>query len=113
MTTHEKVFSQVYGSFGRVNRAFEAEYARAQESGKSERGRLPPWYPRPAGWEEVETVPAVGMLEFIVCGDASRNKVQILAGGPGNAIKEIRLPARWDELMEKAGYRPLGEFALP
>jgi|CXWL01.1.fsa_nt_gi hypothetical protein len=111
--THEAIFSQVNGSFGRVNRSFEAEYTRARTSGKSERGRLPPWYPKPAGWEEVETVPAVGMLEFIVCGDASRNKVQILAGGPGNAIKEIRLPARWDELMEKAGYRPLGEFALP
>lgn len=113
VTTHEAIFSQVHGSFGRVNRSFEAEFARAQASGRSEPGRLPPWYPRTAGWEAVETVPAVGMLEFIVCGDASRNKVQILAGGPGNAIKEIRLPAQWDELMEKAGYRPLREFALP
>ncbi|MBW6494116.1 MAG: hypothetical protein K0B16_06105 [Burkholderiaceae bacterium] len=113
VTTHEGIFSQVYGSFGRVNRSFEAEYAKAQASGKSERGRLPPWYPRFPGWEQVETMPAVGMLEFIVCGDPSRNKVQILAGGPGNAIKEIRLPLRWDELMEQAGYRPLREFALP
>ncbi|MDP1650379.1 MAG: hypothetical protein Q8M01_19555 [Rubrivivax sp.] len=113
VTTHEATFSQVYGSFGRVNRSFEAEYARAHASGKSERGRLPPWYPRFPGWEEVETMPAVGILEFIVCGDPSRNKVQILAGGPGNAIKEIRLPASWDELMDKAGYRPLRQFALP
>lgn len=113
VTTHEGIFSQVYGSFGRVNRSFEAEYARAQASGKSERARLPPWYPRFPGWEQVETMPAVGMLEFIVCGDPSRNKVQILAGGPGNVIKEIRLPPRWDELIEQAGYRPLREFALP
>lgn len=113
VTTHEAVFSQVYGSFGRVTRSFEAEYARARASGKSERGRLPPWVPRSPDWEEVETMPAVGMLEFIVCGDPSRNKVQVLAGGPGSAIKQIRLPANWDELMEGAGYRPLREFALP
>lgn len=112
VTTHEAVFSQVYGSFGRVGRSFEAELARIRRSGKSEKGRLPPWYPRFPGWEDIETTPAVGMLEFIVCGDPSRNKVQILAGGPGHAIREIRLPANWDELMEKAGYRPLREFAL-
>jgi hypothetical protein len=113
VTTHEATFSQVNGSYGRVTRSFEAEYARALASGKSEPGRLPPWYPRPAGWEAIETVPAAGMLEFIVCGDPSRNKVQILAGGPGQAMREIRLPARWDELMDKAGYRPLREFVLP
>jgi hypothetical protein len=52
------------------------------------------------------------MVEIIVCGDPARNKVQTLAGGAGVAIKEIKLPAKWDELMEKAGYRPLKEFYL-
>lgn len=113
VTTHEAVFSQVHGSFGRVNRSFDAEYARALAGGRSEPGRLPPWLPRPAGWEAIQTVPSVGMVEFIVCGDPSRNKVQILAGGPGQSIQEIRLPARWDALMEKAGYRPQREFVLP
>src|SRR5690606_15668119 len=75
VSTHEATFSQVYGSYGRVTRSFEAEFARARASGRSDPGRLPPWYPRFPGWEEVETVPAVGMLDFIVCGDASRNKV--------------------------------------
>jgi len=108
--TYEAVFSQVYGSFGRVQRSFEEELRRALRY--SEKGKLPPWYPRFPGWEEIETVPAVGMIEFIVCGDPIRNKVQILAGGPGIASKEIKLPANWDELMQKAGYRPLREFYL-
>lgn len=110
--THEAVFSQVHGSFGRVQGSFEAELARALRGGNSERGLLPPWYPKAPGWEEIETVPAVRGIEFLVCGDPARNKAQILAGGPGAAIAEIRLPTNWDELMEKAGYRPLREFYL-
>jgi hypothetical protein len=110
--THEAIFSQVHGSFGRVQRSFEDELGRALRDERTEKGKLPPWYPRFPGWEEIETTPAVGMVEFIVCGDPARNKVQILAGGPGTAIKEIQLPANWDELMEQAGYRPLQEFLL-
>jgi hypothetical protein len=111
VTTHEAIFAG-QRPFGRVNRTFEAERRRPGQW-KVRTRQAAAVVPQARGWEEVETVPAVGMLEFIVCGDASRNKVQILAGGPGNAIKEIRLPARWDELMEKAGYRPLKDFALP
>jgi hypothetical protein len=110
--TYEAVFSQVYGSFGRVQRSFEVELRRALRDRTTEKGKLPPWYPRFPGWEEIETTPAVGMVEFIVCGDPARNKVQILAGGPGTTIKEIQLPANWDELMEQAGYRPLRDFLL-
>jgi hypothetical protein len=71
-----------------------------------------PESPTCRGWEEIETVPAITAVEFIVCGDPSRNKVQVLAGGPGTAIREIRLPANWDQLMEGAGYRPLQDFVL-
>ena len=110
--TYEAVFSQVYGSFGRVQGSFEAELGRALRDRNTEKRKLPPWYPRFPGWEEIETTPAINMVDFIVCGDPARNKVQILAGGPGVAIKEIKLPANWDELMEKAGYRPLQEFFL-
>jgi hypothetical protein len=110
--TYEAVFSQVYGSFGRVQGSFEAELQRALRGRNTEKGKLPPWYPRVPGWEEIETTPAISMVDFLVCGDPARNKVQILAGGPGAAIKEIKLPANWDELMEKAGYRPLEEFYL-
>ena len=110
--THEAVFSQVYGSFGPVYGSFEDELQKALKNKNTQKGMLPPWYPRFPGWENIETSPAIRGVEFIVCGDPARNKVQTLAGGPGAAIKEIKLPAKWDELMAKAGYRPLKEFFL-
>ena len=111
--TYEWVFSKVHGSFGRVLGSFEDELARSMSAPGAEKGKLPPWYPKVPGWEEIVTTPAStrGKLQLIVCGDPNRNKVQILAGGMGAGIKEIRLPANWDELMKKAGYRPLSEFS--
>ncbi len=110
--THEWAFSKVYGSVGKVMGSFEAELARSMREPGAAKGKLPPWYPRFPGWEEIVTTPTVtpGRLQIIVCGDPNRNKVQTLAGGMGGAIKEIRLPPNWDALMEKAGYRPLSEF---
>ena len=110
--THEAVFSQVYGSFGPVYGSFEAEFQKALKNKNTQKGMLPPWYPRFPGWEAIETSPAIRQVEFIICGDPARNKVQTLAGGPGAASREIKLPAKWDELMTKAGYRPLKEFFL-
>ncbi len=110
--THEAIFSKVYGSFGPVYSSFEAELQKALKDKNTQKGMLPPWYPRLPGWENIETSPAIRQVEFIICGDPARNKVQTLAGGPGTAIKEIKLPAKWDELMAKAGYRPLKEFFL-
>jgi hypothetical protein len=110
--TYETIFSQVYGSYGAFQESFEAELAKALRNPENEKGKLPPWYPRFPGWEEIQTTPAIKMVEIIVCGDPARNKVQTLAGGAGVAIKEIKLPAKWDELMEKAGHRPLKEFYL-
>jgi hypothetical protein len=110
--TYEAVFSQVHGSFGKIYGSFESELKKALSDSSTEKGKLPPWYPRFPGWEKIETTPAIKLVEFIVCGDPARNKVQTLAGGPGTAIKEIKLPAKWDELMEKAGYRPLKELLL-
>jgi hypothetical protein len=112
--TYEWVFSKVYGSFGRVLGSFEDELARSLRAPGAEKGKLPPWYPRFPGWQDIVTTPSVtrGRLQIIVCGDPNRNKVQTLAGGMGTAIEEIRLPANWDELMKKAGYRPLGEFII-
>jgi hypothetical protein len=79
----------------------------------SEKGKLPPWYPKFPGWEEVATVPCVrvGETAILVCGDRSRNKTQTLPGGPV-VTKKIELPVKWNELMQKAGYRPLKEFLL-
>lgn len=111
--TYEWTFSKVHGSFGLVLGSFEDELARAMKAPGAEKGKLPPWYPRFPGWEDIVTTPAAtrGKLQIIVCGDPNRNKVQTLAGGMGAAIKEIRLPANWDELMEASGHRPLREFS--
>jgi hypothetical protein len=112
--TYEWTFSKVYGSFGRVLGSFEQELARSMRAPGAEKGKLPAWYPRFPGWEEIVTTPSVtpGRLQIVVCGDPHRNKVQTLAGGMGSAIKEIPLPAKWDELMEQSGYRPLREFFI-
>ena len=112
--TYEWNFSKVYGSYGRVMGSFENELARSLREPGAEKGKLPPWYPRSPGWEEIVTTPTItpGRLQIIVCGDPNRNKAQTLAGGMGGATKEVRLPANWDELMKKAGYRPLREFSI-
>lgn len=112
--TYEWTFSKVYGSSGRVVGSFDSELAKNLREPGAEQGKLPPWYPKSPGWEEIVTTPTVspGRLQILVCGDPNRNKAQTLAGGMGGAIKEIRLPANWDELMKKAGYRPLREFSI-
>jgi hypothetical protein len=52
-----------------------------------------------------------GMTAILVTGDADRNKVQTMPGGPSVTV-EIKLPANWDDLMAELGYRPLHEFFL-
>ncbi|MFN3422604.1 MAG: hypothetical protein ACK40X_12870, partial [Armatimonadota bacterium] len=73
----------------------------------------PPWLAEVTGQKEIYTVPVMksGMTAILVTGDADRNKVQTIPGGPFVTI-EIKLPANWDELMAERGYRPLREFFL-
>ncbi len=73
----------------------------------------PPWMAKVPGQEKIYTVPVMklGMTPILVTGDADRNKVQTMPGG-NSATIEIKLPANWDELMVKLGYRPLKEFFL-
>ncbi|MDE7439451.1 MAG: hypothetical protein K2N23_02975 [Clostridia bacterium] len=52
-----------------------------------------------------------GETPFIITGDASRNKFQVMPGG-GYATVEIRLPDNWDELLAPLGYEPLASFYL-
>ena len=52
-----------------------------------------------------------GETPFIVMGDASRNKFQVMPGG-GYATVEIKLPDNWDELLAPMGYEPLANFYL-
>jgi len=111
--THEWAFCKVNGSFGRVYPSFEEELGNCLVEPGVEKGGLPPWYPRFPGWEEIETTPSLdaNKLEFLICGDPSRNKAQTMAGGR-MVTKEITLPANWDTLMQKKSYRPLKSFCL-
>ena len=112
--TYEWTFSKVYGSYGRIFSAFDKEVEKDRNDPRAAKGKLPPWYPRAPGWEEIKTIPSItpNGIRILVCGDPSRNKAQVLAGGTGRSVKEVKLPATWDELMEKAGYRPLKEFVI-
>ena len=112
--TYEWTFSKVYGSYGRVLGSFDNELAKSLKERGAEKGKLPPWYPRFPGWEDIVTTPTAtaAKVQIIVCGDPNRNKVQTLAGGNGRTIKEIKLPAKWDALMQESGYRPLKEFSI-
>lgn len=114
IVTYQWAFSKVHGSFGTIYGPFEEELAKVMAEPRTEKGKLPPWYPRFPGWEEIQTTPSVpnpSALEILVLGDPSRNKVQILSAGGYNTI-QIRLPKNWDALMKSAGYRPLREFFL-
>lgn len=112
--TYEWTFSKVYGSYGRIFGSFDREVERDLGDRRAVKGKLPPWYPRTPGWEEIKTIPSIAPngIRILVCGDPSRNKAQVLAGATGKAVKQVKLPANWDALMDKAGYRPLKEFVI-
>jgi hypothetical protein len=105
----ELAFSQVYGSFGKVKGTFEETLSGLLAGPDSEKGKLPPWYGRFPGWEEIETVHCVeeGKTVVLVCGDPSRNKSQALPGASGVSTREIELPKNWDKLVAKLGYPAL------
>jgi hypothetical protein len=111
--TYEWAFSKVYGTFGKVYPSFEEELANCLAEPAAEKAKLPPWFPRFPGWEEIQTTPSTreGNIELLVCGDPSRNKAQTLAGS-GLVTREIKLPANWDSLMKERRYRPLNSYYL-
>jgi hypothetical protein len=114
IVSYEWAFSKVHGSYGTIYPPFAEELAKTMAEPVAERGKLPPWYPRFPGWEDIQTHPVVtnpSDVEILVLGDPSRNKVQTLSAN-GYSAKEIRLPPKWDQLMKEAGYRPLREFYL-
>lgn len=114
---HERAFANYWANPGS---AFDpAKYTVDQHLRKiirDEGGELteaPPWFPKVPGMEKIYTVPVMraGMSPILVTGDPDRNKVQCMPGG-SNVTIELLLPANWDELMAKRGYRPLKEFFL-
>ncbi len=83
--------------------------------GRKENARktsVPPWLEW-TGADKVETVPVMqqGKTAIIITGDANRNKTMCVPGGGFTSVK-IELPRNWDELMAKAGYKPLKSFYL-
>jgi hypothetical protein len=89
---------------------FEKALASVLAKPQAEKGKLPPWFKKFPGSEEIVTIPDINAknIEFLVCGDPGRNKTQAFAGILNCRIsKEINLPANWDALMAKLGYPPL------
>lgn len=83
--------------------------ARQENAGQT---ATPPWL----AWTNIRKMETVGVMQkgksaIIITGDANRNKTMCVPGGGFTSVK-IELPANWDELMEKAGYRPLKSFYL-
>jgi hypothetical protein len=110
-TTFEAAFSKLYGSFGPVYGTFEEILNELLASPDAEKGKLPSWYGRFPGWEEIVTTPCINAErppEILVCGDANRNKTQTLPGG-SVSTREVELPAKWDKLMSDLGYPVLSE----
>lgn len=113
---HERAYANYWANPGS---AFPARYTlnmhvqRIIRDEGGERTDPPPWMAKAPDQEKIYTIPVMkpGMTAILVTGDADRNKVQTMPGGPSVTI-EIRLPANWDERMAKLGYRPLHEFFL-
>lgn len=72
----------------------------------------PEWYDTPDA--TIETIPTMrqGMTQFLITGDAARNKLQTMPGGGYSTVK-IELPKNWDALMAERGYRPLNQLDHP
>lgn len=111
----ERVFANYYANPGGAKDGGEHNirqytgYLRRTEG--AEQTTPPEWYDSPDA--TIETIPTMkqGMTQFLITGDAARNKVQTMPGGGYSTVK-IELPHDWDELMSERGYRPLNEFTF-
>lgn len=114
-TAYECALGLQYGRTAIPLITFEETLKTIKAMPTAEKGKLPPWFERFPGWEGIVTLPVTtaDSLDFIICGDRSRNKTQSLGSRDGGmCTREIKLPANWDELMAKLGYKPLKEFYL-
>ena len=115
----ERAFAKYYASPGSARDG--GEHTLREFTGYIRRSEGAEWTPT-APWRdsterEQLTVPVMkaGMTDFLITGDAARNKIQIMPGagiGGGSATIKIELPANWDELMSALGYKPLDTFRL-
>ena len=115
----ERTFAKYYAAPGSAKDGGEhnirqfAGYIRRTE--RAEYTPTAPWRDFPDAEQLTIPVMKVGMTDFLITGDAARNKIQIMPGaglGGGSATVKIELPANWDKLMAERGYRPLDDFKL-
>ena len=115
----ERVFAKYYAAPGSSKDGGEhsirefSGYIRRTEDARNT--PTAPWRDYPE--REQLTIPVMkkGMTDFLITGDAARNKIQTMPGaglGGGHAVVQIQLPENWDELMKRLGYKPLDNFKL-
>ena len=111
----ERVFANYYANPGGAKdggehniRQYTGHLRRTEEASVTQ---TPSWYDSTE--PTIETIPTMkkGMTEFLITGDAARNKVQTMPGGGYSTVK-IELPRDWNRLMSELGYQPLDEFVL-
>lgn len=98
--TGRKTFTEVYNELV----ATEAEDAKLTDSPAWMNGITNP---------QIETgaVMKMGNTRFLVTGDESRNKTQVMPGGDGDTV-EVEFPEEWDALMTSMTYQPLESYHI-
>ena len=115
----ERAFAKYYASPGSakdgVGHTFREFSGYIRRTEGAEYTPTAPWRDFPE--TEQLTIPMMkaGMTDFLITGDAARNKIQIMPGagtGGGQATVKVEIPENWDNLMAERGYKPLADFKL-
>ena len=115
----ERTFAKYYAAPGSAKDGGEhnirqfSGYIRRTEG--AEMTPTAPWRDFPDAEQLTIPVMKAGMTDFLITGDAARNKVQTLPGaglGGGSTTVKIELPPNWDKLIAEHGYKPLEKFRL-
>ena len=115
----ERVFAKYYASPGSAKdggaHTFREYSGYIRRTEHAEYTPTAPWRDFPDAEQMTIPVMKAGMTDFLITGDAARNKIQIMPGagqGGGSATIKVELPANWDKLMSALGYKPLAKFYL-
>ena len=116
----ERTFAKYYAAPGSAKDGGEhnirqfAGYIRRTEH--AEYTPTAPWRDYPDAEQLTIPVMKAGMTDFLITGDAARNKIQIMPGaglGGGSTTVKIELPENWDKLMSERGYKPIATPDTP
>lgn len=115
----ERTFAKYYASPGSAKDGGEHTFREYSGHIRRSEGAAPtpvaPWRDNPEAEQLTVPVLQAGMTDFLVTGDAARNKIQTMPGaGPGGGSATIRidLPPDWDALVAPLGYAPLRSCTL-